>query len=47
MENIINWGLLREPINWFVIWTMALVLWFLFEAVSRHPANVLSADENS
>lgn len=35
--GIINWALLREPVNWLVVWTMLLILWLLVEAVSRLP----------
>lgn len=38
MPNILNWELLKSPVNWFIVWTMGLLLWFLFEALSRHPA---------
>lgn len=38
MEYILNWGILREPLNWFTVWTMLLIVWLLCEAVSRHPA---------
>lgn len=38
MEKIINISILREPLNWLTVWTMLLVLWLLFEALSRHPA---------
>lgn len=46
MDSVINFAILREPVNWFTVWTMLLIAWLLFEAVSRHPAANLS-DDNS
>ena len=47
MKYVINWALLKEPLNWLTVWTMALLLWFLFEALSRHPAAAISLDDNA
>ena len=38
MDNVINTGLLRQPLNWFVVWSMLFVWWFLFEAITRAPS---------
>ena len=40
--GIVNWAILREPINWLTIWTMLLIAWLLFETISRHPASDLT-----
>lgn len=44
MNYVINWALLREPINWLVVWSMLLILWLLFEAISRHPGASSASD---
>jgi len=44
MEYVLNWGILREPINWLTVWTMLLIGWLLFEALSRHPAADLTVN---
>jgi hypothetical protein len=35
MNNVVNVGLLTQPVNWLVIWSMLLVWWLLFEALTR------------
>lgn len=47
MPKLLNWEILREPLNWFTIWAIALILWFLVEAISRHPAAAISVDDNA
>lgn len=35
MDNFINLSLLKEPINWIVIWTMLLIGFFLLFFLKR------------
>lgn len=44
--DFVNFAILREPTNWFTVWTMLLIAWLLFEVVSRHPAATIT-DDNS
>jgi len=32
---MLNTALLKNPANWIVVWTMAIIGWFLFRIVQR------------
>lgn len=35
--EIINWAILKEPLNWLTVWTMGAILGLLIVAILRHP----------
>jgi hypothetical protein len=46
--KVVNLNLAKHPLNWFVIWSMALVLFFVLHLVQsyfsgQHPGNTTGA----
>jgi len=36
--QIVNIPLLKNPANWFVVWTMLALWWFAFRVIQRNTA---------
>lgn len=45
MDSIVNLSILREPLNWLVVWSMLLIAWIAFEAINRAMSD--ASDGNS
>lgn len=41
-----NWGVLKNPSNWVVVWTMLLIGWFLFRTIKNGISFVNSNEDN-